>query len=118
VGALFLLVPETLMRVFTSNAEVLRLGVPLLAVGALFQLGDAVGIIASGALRGAGDTRWPFLIQIVLAWGLFLPLGWLGGVHLDGGLVGAWLGATVYVMVLASALALRFRSGAWRRVRI
>ncbi len=118
VGLVFLLVPGPLMRIFTADAEVLALGVPLLAVGALFQLCDAVGIIASGALRGAGDTRWPFLVQTGLAWGLFLPLGWLGGVALGGGLVGAWLGATVYVLALSAAMALRFRGGAWHEVKI
>ena len=118
VGVVFLLFPEALLRIFSDDARVLELGVPLLALGALFQLVDAVGIIAGGALRGAGDTRWPFLVQTAMAWGLFLPLGWLGGVGLGGGLVGAWLGATAYVLALGAAMALRFRGGAWRRVRI
>jgi MATE family multidrug resistance protein len=118
VGLLFLLIPGPLLRIFTSDARVLELGLPLLAVGALFQLCDAVGIIANGALRGAGDTRWPFLVQTAMAWGLFLPLGWLGGVALDGGLVGAWLGGTAYFTALGIAMTWRFRSGAWKRVRI
>ncbi len=118
VGALFLVAPGPLLRIFTGDARVLELGMPLLAVGALFQLCDAVGIIASGALRGAGDTRWPFLVQTGMAWGLFLPLGWLGGVALGGGVLGAWIGGTAYVAALAAVLALRFRAGAWKRVRI
>jgi len=118
VGLLFLLIPGPLLRIFTSDARVLELGLPLLAVGALFQLCDAVGIIANGALRGAGDTRWPFLVQTAMAWGLFLPLGWLGGVGLGGGLVGAWLGGTAYVIALGIAMTWRFRGGAWKRVRI
>lgn len=118
VGALFLGVPELLLRIFTSDADVLAFGRPLLAVGAAFQLLDAVGIIASGALRGAGDTRWPFVVQATLAWSVFLPLGWLFGVALGGGLFGAWLGGTVYVALLAVAFLWRFRSGAWRSINI
>src|SRR3990172_6663206 len=61
---------------------------PLLALAAAFQLFDAVQIVAGGALRGAGDTRWPFLMQTSLAWALRLPLVWLFAFLLDGGGVG------------------------------
>ena len=76
------------------------------------------GIVADGALRGAGDTRWPFLIRCTLAWGVFVPLAWLLGVHLDLGLTWAWSAGCVYVALLTGALVLRFRGGAWRRIRI
>jgi Na+-driven multidrug efflux pump len=118
IAALFLAMPELLMRVFTVDAEVIALGVPLVRLGALFQLMDAFGIVAGGSLRGAGDTRWPFLAQSILAWGLFVPLAYLLGVTLEGGLVGAWIGGTIYVLALAATLVWRFRSGAWQRVRI
>jgi MATE family multidrug resistance protein len=118
VGALLLGAPELAMRVFTDDPAVVALGVPLVRLGALFQLLDAGGIVASGGLRGAGDTRWPFLFQAGLAWGLFLPLAWLFGLALGGGLFGAWVGGTVYVAVLAAGLLLRFRSRAWESIRI
>jgi MATE family multidrug resistance protein len=118
VALLFLSVPELLMRVFTDDPEVISLGVPLVRLGAVFQLVDAFGIVASGSLRGAGDTRWPFLAQSVLAWGLFVPLAYLLGVRLEGGLISAWIGGTIYVLVLSATLVWRFRSGAWQRIRI
>jgi MATE family multidrug resistance protein len=118
IGALFLSRPELLMRVFTADPEVIALGVPLVRLGALFQFLDAFGIVASGSLRGAGDTRWPFLAQSVLAWGLFVPLAYLLGVTLEGGLVSAWIGGTIYVLVLSATLVWRFRSGTWQRIRI
>jgi MATE family multidrug resistance protein len=118
IAALFLSVPELLMRVFTADQQVIALGVPLVRLGALFQLLDAFGIVASGSLRGAGDTRWPFLAQSALAWGLFVPLAYLLGVVLEGGLVGAWVGGTLYVVVLSATLVWRFRSGAWQRIQI
>ncbi len=118
IAVLFLALPELLMRVFTADPEVIALGAPLVRLGALFQLMDAFGIVASGSLRGAGDTRWPFLAQSVLAWGLFVPLAYLLGVTLEGGLVSAWIGGTVYVLVLSATLVWRFRSGAWQRIEI
>jgi MATE family multidrug resistance protein len=118
VALLFLALPEILLGIFSDDAEVLALGRPLLVLGAVFQLVDAVGIIASGALRGAGDTRWPFLVQTTLAWGVRLPLAYLFGIALGGGLLGAWAGELCYLLALAGVFVARFRSGAWRRLRI
>jgi MATE family multidrug resistance protein len=118
VALLFLAVPEALLGLFTRDADVLALGGPLLALGAAFQLLDALGITSSGALRGAGDTRWPFLVQAALAWFVFLPAAWLCGITFDGGLTGAWAGGLVYVAGLAVAFVWRFRAGVWRGIRI
>jgi len=118
VGALFLTVPDPLFRLFTRDDAVLQLGGPLLALGAGFQFLDALGIVASGALRGAGDTRWPFLAQAGLAWLLFLPAAYVLGVALGGGLRGAWTGGLLYVAALAAAFLWRFRMGTWRQIRI
>lgn len=114
----YLVAPEACLRLFVSDPEVLRLGSGLLLAGALFQVADALGVLNGGALRGAGDTRWPFVVQTLLAWFFFLPAAWIGGYGLDGGLTGAWLGGAVYVAVLGLALHWRFAAGAWRHLRI
>jgi MATE family multidrug resistance protein len=118
VAALFVLAPETLLRMYVDDAEVLRLGRPLLALGAVFQLFDALQIVAGGALRGAGDTRWPFWVQTALAWALRLPLVWLFAYRLGAGVLGAWYAEFAFILALAVALIWRFRSGAWQAVRI
>lgn len=118
VAALFVLLPETLIGLYTDDADVLALARPLLALGAAFQLFDALQIVLSCGLRGAGDTRWPFVAQTLLAWLLRLPLVWLFAFHWEVGVVGAWYAEFVFVLTLAGALAWRFRSGAWREVAI
>jgi len=118
VAVLFVLAPDALMRLYSSDPEVLALGPPLLALAAAFQLFDAVQIVAGDALRGAGDTRWPFLVQTGLAWCVRLPLAWFFAVTLGGGVVGAWYAEFAFIVSLAAALVLRFRSGVWAGVRI
>ncbi len=118
IAALFLGVPEQLMRIFSSDAEVLALARPLLLLGAFFQIVDATAIVTGGALRGGGDTRWPFVVQATLAWLLRIPLVWLGAVVLEGGVFGAWLGELGYLLALAGLLVWRFRVGRWRTIRI
>jgi MATE family multidrug resistance protein len=118
VAILFVSAPELLLGIFTRDARVLELARPLLLLGAVFQVIDAVGIIASGSLRGAGDTRWPFLVQATLAWALRLPVVYVAAIWLQGGVFGAWVGELIFVLVLSLAFVLRFRAGHWRSVRI
>ena len=50
--------------------------------------------------------------------GFIVTLAYLLGVRLEGGLLSAWIGGTVYVLVLSVTLVWRFRSGAWQRIQI
>ncbi len=118
VAILFVAIPIPLLRIFSDDAQVLALGRPLLLLGALYQLLDATAIIADGALRGAGDTRWPFVVETALGWGMMVPLAYFVGVSLGHGLTGAWLAATLHILVLSTTLVLRFRSNAWQAIRI
>ena len=118
VAVLFIGLPEPLIAIFSSDPRVLALARPLLLLGAFFQAVDAIGIVASGSLRGAGDTRWPFAVQATLAWVLRLPVVYVAAIVLELGVFGAWAGELVYLSALGSAFVLRFRAGHWQRVRI
>jgi len=118
IATLFIGIPGPLLAIFTDDPNVVSLGRPLLVVGALFQIFDFLAIVTQGALRGAGDTRWPFAVETALGWGFFLPLAYLLGIVRGGGLTGAWVGGLIYVFALALVLMRRFRSGAWKRVAI
>jgi MATE family multidrug resistance protein len=118
IAALFMLIPDLLLGVFSRDPEVLRYGGPLLMVGAAYQFFDAIAIVSDGALRGAGDTRWPFAVRCLLSWVVFLPLAYLLAIPLGWGLTGAWLGGLISIVLLALILAFRFQGGAWRRIQI
>jgi MATE family multidrug resistance protein len=118
VAVLFVGMPEQLLAIFSSDARMLALARPLLALGAFFQVIDAAGIVASGSLRGAGDTRWPFAVQASLAWIVRLPVVYVAAIVLRGGVFGAWAGELVYLITLVGAFTLRFHRGEWRSVRV
>lgn len=111
------------------GAEVARLGAILLWLAAAYQAFDGLNIGSSFCLRGAGDARIPALLVLTLAWALFMPLshalsfapgqGWFDlPLQAGWGAAGGWLAAVVYVMALGVTLALRWRSGAWRRLTL
>ncbi|MBW2495769.1 MAG: MATE family efflux transporter [Deltaproteobacteria bacterium] len=118
IAALFVLAPNALVGIFTDDPDVLAYARPLLMIGAAFQLMDALGIVTDGALRGAGDTRWPFAVRCLFSWLVFLPFAWWLAFPLEQGLTGAWLGGLVYIALLSPTLLWRFRSQAWRRIQI
>jgi MATE family multidrug resistance protein len=118
VAILFLTLRHELISVFDDSTRVLRYGSSILLLAAAFQLFDAVGIISSGGLRGAGDTRWTMAVGVSYAWALFVPLSLLFGYGLGLGVVGAWIGATIYIIVFGLTLFWRFWSKKWMAIRI
>lgn len=100
-----------------ESAEIIAIGGRILLCMAVFQLGDAVNIVLSGTLRGAGDTRWPMWATaissiLVLVVGGKLAVTFLP--QLDS--IGPFAAAAVNCFVLAVALAIRFESGKWRKI--
>lgn len=99
----------------------------LIWLGAAYQVFDGLNMGCGFALRGAGDVRVPALVTLGLSWLGFLPLvhiltfapgqGWVDWLpQLGLGAVGGWIALLVYVVALGTAMALRWRSGAWRRI--
>lgn len=114
----FFTVPEWLFSLVTLDAEVARLGKFILFFAAIFQIADAFGICSVGALEGAGDTLFTMWVGIGYAWLLFLPLSYGIGVVLGYGVVGAWGGATIYIIILGITYFLRFRGNRWEKIQI
>jgi MATE family multidrug resistance protein len=108
-GALaFALTPRALMRLFTSAPAVIDAGAPLLGIAALFQLFDGVQVVAAGALRGAGDVRFPFVANVAAHWLLGLPVALALGFGAGLGARGLWFGLTAGLVAVAAALTGRF----------
>lgn len=104
----FLLLAPQLAGVMTESAEVVALAVPLLYVAAAFQIFDGVQAVASGALRGTGDTRSAMWMTALGHWAVGLPVGVLCTWGLDFGPRGLWFGLTAGLATSGTALAIRF----------
>jgi MATE family multidrug resistance protein len=100
----FLVLPRLLIGLFTRDPDVIATGVWLLAVGAVFAVFDGVQVIATGALRGLGETRRPMLWNLVAYWGLGLPIGWSLAFVAGWGVVGIWIGLSTSLIVVGTAL--------------
>jgi Na+-driven multidrug efflux pump len=132
-GAVFYVAAAPMSAFFLGGykSDVLPLCVQLLHVIAFVMLPLAVMMVLIGALRGAGDTRWPLAItlfgfiaiRVPLAMYLVdhqftLPLvaGTFAGLGL--GVIGAWYAAIADVTVRSVLLCWRFFHGGWQHVDV
>jgi len=121
MGVLYFIFAEPIFALFNNSddlAHVAAVGVPALRMLACFQIPLAFMIIYPNALRGAGDTRYPLLFTTLSMFGLRVPLAYLCGVVLHGGLIGAWIGMCSDMTVRALLNGLRFARGQWQHVRV
>ena len=100
----FWFIPRPILRIYTNDAGVLRSAVELLAIAAFFQLFDGVQTVATGALRGIGETRVPMLVNLGGYWVLGLPVGYLLCFHAGRGVQGLWWGLTLALVAIALIL--------------
>ncbi len=118
-GLFFLVFRHQLIRLFTNDPEVLRLGAKMLVFAAVFQFADALYVSYTGALRGAGDTFVPAVATGILNWGMTVGLGLVVvTVWPRWGAIGPWVVATCYGLTLSTFMLMRFRRGAWKRIRL
>ena len=78
----------------------------------------AVGMILTQALFGAGNSRFVMMVELVLHFTCLVPLAYVLGITLNGGLVGIWCAAVVYVVLLSSAMTWKFASGDWKTIKL
>jgi MATE family multidrug resistance protein len=123
VALLYVLVPETLVLPFRSEADAgnwERVGamVPvLLRFVSLYCLFDCSNLILSFALRGAGDTRFVTWVALSLSWPVMVLPTWAAW-RFGWGLYAAWGFATLYIILMSGTFLFRFRQGKWRSMRV
>ena len=109
-GIALLVFPRWIALMYTPDPGVIRSTISLLAAGAAFQLFDGIQTVATGALRGAGETRTPMLCHMLAYWVIGLPLGaWLC-FRRAWGAFGLWAGLSLALILIGIVLLF-----AWRR---
>jgi len=102
--AVLLLVPGAILRAYTTDSAVIELATRVIFIAALFQLSDGAQVVATGALRGLGETRIPMLANLIGHWAFGLPLGAYLCYLRGWGILGIWTGLSAGLTVVAIAL--------------
>ena len=118
----FVAAAPSLVGVFVHGASpgqegVLPLAQTLLRLAALYLLADATQVVFSGALRGAGDTRWVMIVSGILHWTMAVGAFLMIRVFILPP-VTVWLFFIAFVMSLSVAMFIRHRSSTWERIHL
>ncbi len=112
-AAAMLLAPGAIVRAFIPDPAVVAMGALLLRIAAFFELFDGFQIVATGALRGLGDTRSPMIAHLLGYWAVGVPAGYALCFTLHWGAAGIWVGLTAALILIGAALLMVW----WRAIR-
>lgn len=109
-SVIFIVFRESLPLAFIrpGEEEVIDIAARLLVIAAFFQWGDAIQVVALGALRGVSDVRIPTLLTMIAYWGVGLPLGYVLAFPLGLGIDGLWYALTAGLVFSATVMTIRF----------
>jgi putative MATE family efflux protein len=133
IGAVLFVAADWLGAQFVSSDQVAigEQASELVRIVCLSQPALAVLMVLTGAMRGAGDTRWPLAFTFVgfvvvriplglaLAWSE-ITLPWSGAVVklFDLGIRGAWYAMVIDLYIRCAMAIGRFLHGGWKRVEV
>jgi MATE family multidrug resistance protein len=109
-GLALAIVPRWIARLYTPEAAVIAASAALLRIAALFEIFDGLQVVATGALRGLGDTRTPALAHFAGYWIVGMPVAWFLCFTYGWGVTGIWAGLTSALILIGVLLLV-----AWHR---
>ena len=98
-----------ILALFTSNETVIALASKVILIVALFQLSDGTQVVATGALRGLGDTRSSMIGNLFGHWAVGFPVGLYLCFYANWGIQGLWTGLSLGLTTVAAILLMAWR---------
>jgi putative MATE family efflux protein len=118
IGAVFVVIPDRLVGLFTSDTAVLETGAGCLRYLAWGYLFYAWGMVMVQSYNGAGDTWTPTVINLFCFWLLEIPLAWALARAAGMGPKGVFLAIPIAESVFTVVAILLFRRGRWKTKKI
>jgi putative MATE family efflux protein len=119
MGIVFVLLARPFAEQFATGADrdaLINMVVTYLKIAAVSEPFLAVGMVLSGALQGAGDTRDPTIAVAVTNFGVRLPLAYVLLVMF--GTSGCWWAMTLSTMLQGLVVAWMYQRGHWKRLHV
>lgn len=118
VALVFFFFGETLMRFFTSDQMAIREGTLCLHILAISYMFFAYGMVLTQAFNGAGDSKTPTYINLVVFWFLQIPLAYCLAKYLKMGTLGVYIAICIAETALAIFSIVIFKRGKWKLVKV
>ena len=113
MAGIFSVAAEPLLRIFTSNEEIVSLGKTLIYLTIILEPGRSFNLVVINSLRATGDVRFPVYMGILSMWGVSVTLSYILGIWLGLGLVGIWISFIADEWLRGIIMLKRWRSKVW-----
>ena len=118
MGLFFIFFSKPILMIFTTDLDIINLGVWGLRLIGFLQFVDAVCFTLFLALTGAGNTLFPALVESSLIWGFMLPVSYYAGVVLSIGFKAPFIAFAVYLFLMAFILSIKVAKGDWKEIEV
>jgi MATE family multidrug resistance protein len=115
-ASVLLFAPGALARIYSSDPAVVAIASVLIPLAGVFQVFDGLQVVATGVLRGLGDTRAPMVVSVLGFWFIGMPVSLYLGFRTPAGPSGLWWGLVAGLAAVATFLLLRVRSRLGRAI--
>ena len=106
-------IKSPIISVFTGNPQIVQIVSELLRVSILLEFGRSLNLIYVGALKGAGDVRFPVLYGIFSNWCVMVLLAYILGIRFQLGIVGCFLGIAADEITRGAVMFFRWKGKLW-----
>ena len=104
-----------IFSMLTDNQEIIKMGVTIMMVDIIVEIGRAVNIYATNALRSAGDVNFPFYVGVAVQRTVSVGFSYLFGIYWGWGLVGMWCAFLLDENIRALLFVKRWNSMRWAK---
>ena len=118
ISIVFFFVSEPIMRLFSTDEEVVRYGTQCLRIVTFGYVFFGYGMVIVQSFNGAGDSRTPTILNLCGYWLFQIPLAYALAVQLDLGPTAVFWAIAITESAMAVVAIIIFRQGKWKTVKI
>lgn len=118
VGILFFTNAELLMKIFTSDVDIISIGAQCLRIMSYGYLAYGFGMVIIQAFNGAGDTLTPTLINLICFWMIEIPLAYILAIQLGLAEEGVFYSIVIAESLLGIIGFILFKRGKWKTTQV
>lgn len=115
---LVLILHYPILRIFTSNRDLIILCRNTLFVDLFLEVGRCANVVIINCLRAAGDVNFPVIMGIISMWGIGVLLSYVLGISFHLGIIGVWIALGSDEVFRGVIMYIRWRRGTWRNKQI
>lgn len=115
---IFFFYSEPVVRIFTTDESIIPIATSVIKIAAFAQTAVATEMVMAGALRGAGDTRFPLYLSLLGNWVIRIPLFYVALRVYGTGLEAIWWITALQWLIIATLALWRFNQGKWKKLEV